>query len=186
MGKTAVEKIISAHVGHDAKAGDFVVADVDLAMTHDTTGPIAITAFREYGREKVWDASKVVIMLDHAAPSPNERISNLPTPDAALGAVAVLAAQPPDRWEDGVQALGGRLGLPAGFLRGTLKDHVRAWNTNARRAADSQLARLHDVKQRLTPAEETHETPADRPQAATPTIERIPTRPGHDPRGRGR
>ena len=77
MGKTAVEKIISAHAGHDAKAGDFVVADVDLAMTHDTTGPIAITAFREYGREKVWDASKVVIMLDHAAPSPNERISNL-------------------------------------------------------------------------------------------------------------
>ncbi|WP_232550170.1 toprim domain-containing protein [Propioniciclava soli] len=116
----------------------------------------------------------------------NERISNLPTPDAALGAVAVLAAQPPDRWEDGVQALGDRLGLPAGFLRGTLKDHVRAWNTNARRAADSQLARLHDVKQRLTPAEETHETPTDRPQAPTPTIERIPTRPGHDPRGRGR
>ncbi len=116
----------------------------------------------------------------------NERISNLPTPDAALGALAVLAAQPPDRWEDGIQALGDRLGLPAGFLRGTLKDHVRAWNTNARRAADSQLARLHDVKQRLTPTEETHETPADRPQAPTPTIERIPTRHGHDPRGRGR
>ena len=116
----------------------------------------------------------------------NERISNLPTPDAALGALAVLAAQPPDRWEDGVQALGDRLGLPAGFLRGTLKDHVRAWNTNARRAADSQLARLHDVKQRLTPTGETHETPADRPQAATPTIERIPTRPGRGPRGRGR
>jgi 3-isopropylmalate/(R)-2-methylmalate dehydratase large subunit len=77
MGKTAVEKIISEHAGHDAKAGDFVVADVDLAMTHDTTGPIAITAFREYGKERVWDASKVVIMLDHAAPSPNERISNL-------------------------------------------------------------------------------------------------------------
>lgn len=116
----------------------------------------------------------------------NERISNLPTPDAALGALAVLAAQPPQQWEDGIQALGDRLGLPAGFLRGTLKDHIRAWNTNARRAADSQLARLHDVKQRLTPTEETHESPADRPQAPTPTIERIPTRHGHDPRGRGR
>jgi 3-isopropylmalate/(R)-2-methylmalate dehydratase large subunit len=58
MGKTAVEKIISAHTGHDAKAGDFVVADVDLAMTHDTTGPIAITAFGNTGREQVWDASR--------------------------------------------------------------------------------------------------------------------------------
>lgn len=77
MGKTAVEKIISAHAGEDVKAGDFVIADVDLAMIHDTTGPIAIKAFEEYGKEKVWDPSKMVVVLDHAAPSPNERISNL-------------------------------------------------------------------------------------------------------------
>ena len=77
MGRTAAEKIISAHAGTDARAGDFVVACVDLAMIHDTTGPIAIKAFREYGREKVWDPSKMVIVLDHATPSPSERISNL-------------------------------------------------------------------------------------------------------------
>lgn len=77
MGRTAAEKIISARAGIDARAGDFVVADADLAMIHDTTGPIAIKAFREYGKEKVWDPSKMVIVLDHATPSPNERISNL-------------------------------------------------------------------------------------------------------------
>ncbi len=77
MGRTAAEKIISAHAGAGVRAGDFVVADVDLAMIHDTTGPIAIKAFREYSREKVWDPSKMVIVLDHAAPSPNERVSNL-------------------------------------------------------------------------------------------------------------
>lgn len=77
MGRTAAEKIISAKAGVDARAGDFVVACADLAMIHDTTGPIAIKAFREYGREKVWDPSKMVIVLDHATPSPNERISNL-------------------------------------------------------------------------------------------------------------
>ncbi|NLB83936.1 MAG: 3-isopropylmalate dehydratase large subunit, partial [Synergistaceae bacterium] len=75
MGKTAAEKIISSHAHEDVKGGDYVVADVDLAMIHDTTGPIAIRAFEEYGKEKVWDPSKMVIVLDHATPSPNERIS---------------------------------------------------------------------------------------------------------------
>ncbi|MBL3539777.1 3-isopropylmalate dehydratase large subunit [Aminivibrio sp.] len=77
MGRTAAEKIVSAHSGCDAVAGDFVVADVDLAMIHDTTGPIAIKAFEEYGKERVRAPSKMVVVLDHAAPSPNERISNL-------------------------------------------------------------------------------------------------------------
>lgn len=76
-GRTAVEKIISNHCGRDARAGDFVVADVDLAMIHDTTGPIAIKAFEEYDCQRVWDPGKMIIVLDHAVPSPNERISNL-------------------------------------------------------------------------------------------------------------
>lgn len=79
MGRTAAEKIISVHSGSAVRAGDFVVADVDLALIHDTTGPIAIKAFKEYGRERVWDPSKMIIVLDHATPSPNERISNLHT-----------------------------------------------------------------------------------------------------------
>ena len=77
MGKTAAEKIVSAHARQDVKAGDFAVVEADLAMIHDTTGPIAIKAFEEYGRERVWDPSKMLIVLDHATPSPNERISNL-------------------------------------------------------------------------------------------------------------
>jgi len=77
MGKTIVEKIIAKHCGGEVKAGDFVVAGVDLAMSHDSTGPIAVEAFRKYGREKVWDPSKVLFVLDHATPSPNERVSGL-------------------------------------------------------------------------------------------------------------
>lgn len=77
MGRTAAEKIVSAHARQDVKAGDFAVVDADLAMIHDTTGPIAIKAFEEYGRERVRDPSKMIIVLDHATPSPNERISNL-------------------------------------------------------------------------------------------------------------
>lgn len=77
MGKTMVEKIISANCHKEVKAGDFAVVDVDLAISHDATGPIAIKAFQEYGRDKVWDASKVSFILDHATPSPNERVSAL-------------------------------------------------------------------------------------------------------------
>jgi homoaconitase/3-isopropylmalate dehydratase large subunit len=38
-------------------------------MIHDTTGPIAIQAFEEYGKERVWDPSKMVVVLDHATQS---------------------------------------------------------------------------------------------------------------------
>lgn len=77
MGKTMVEKIISAHSKEEVKAGDFAVVEVDLAMSHDATGPIAVKAFEEYGRDRVWDPSRVAFILDHATPSPNERVSGL-------------------------------------------------------------------------------------------------------------
>jgi len=77
MGKTIVEKILSKHCNKNVKAGDFIVANIDLAITHDTTGPIAIETFKQFGVKKVWDPDKVVIFLDHATPSPNERISSI-------------------------------------------------------------------------------------------------------------
>lgn len=77
MGNTMVEKVIAAHCKEQVKAGDFAVVDVDLAMSHDATGPIAVKAFKAYGKERVWDPSTVVFILDHATPSPNERVSGL-------------------------------------------------------------------------------------------------------------
>lgn len=77
MGKTIIEKIISGHVGEEVKAGDYCVVPVDMLMCHDATGPLAIKAFREFERERVWDPTKVAFVLDHATPSPNERISGL-------------------------------------------------------------------------------------------------------------
>ncbi|MCF7935194.1 MAG: 3-isopropylmalate dehydratase large subunit [Synergistales bacterium] len=77
MGKTAVEQIIGAHCGQDVVAGDYAVVSVDLAMSHDSTGPIAIRAFREFGTERVSHPERIVFILDHATPSPNERVSGL-------------------------------------------------------------------------------------------------------------
>lgn len=76
-GKTIVEKIISSHCGQDVYAGDFAVVNVDLAMAHDSTAPLAIQAFRQYEEPRVWDASRLVFVLDHAVPSPNEQVSRL-------------------------------------------------------------------------------------------------------------
>jgi len=71
MGKTIVEKIFSKACGKEVKAGDFVFANIDLAMIHDITAPLAIKAFKEIaGKEaKVWDANKVIMAFDHQAPA---------------------------------------------------------------------------------------------------------------------
>jgi 3-isopropylmalate/(R)-2-methylmalate dehydratase large subunit len=77
MGQTIVEKIISAHAGKNVVQGEIVIVSVDGAMASDTTAPLAIKAFREMGGKRVWDPNRCVLVIDHAAPAPNERIANL-------------------------------------------------------------------------------------------------------------
>jgi len=47
MGKTLSEKILSAKSGNNARAGDIVIASVDLSFVQDTTGPLTVMQFRE-------------------------------------------------------------------------------------------------------------------------------------------
>jgi 3-isopropylmalate/(R)-2-methylmalate dehydratase large subunit len=49
MGQTLVEKILSRKLGRIVRAGEIVVAPIDLAMGQDGTAPLAIKAFREMG-----------------------------------------------------------------------------------------------------------------------------------------
>jgi 3-isopropylmalate/(R)-2-methylmalate dehydratase large subunit len=77
MGQTIVEKIISAHAGKNVYQDEIVIVPVDGAMASDTTGPLTIKAFREMGGKKVWQPDRCFLVIDHAAPAPNERISNL-------------------------------------------------------------------------------------------------------------
>ncbi|MCO5190947.1 MAG: 3-isopropylmalate dehydratase large subunit [Anaerolineae bacterium] len=77
MGQTSAEKIISRHIRRTVRAGDIIIVPVDGAMATDTTAPLAIKAFREMGGRRVWDAGKMALVIDHAAPAPNERIANL-------------------------------------------------------------------------------------------------------------
>ncbi len=77
MGQTIVEKILSQKTGSKVSAHDIVITPVDGVMATDTTAPLSIQAFQSMGGIKVWDASKVSFIIDHAAPAPNERIANL-------------------------------------------------------------------------------------------------------------
>jgi 3-isopropylmalate/(R)-2-methylmalate dehydratase large subunit len=76
MGKTIAEKILSKKSGTDAKAGDIVIARVDLAFLQDTTGPLTVRQYRSSGMGKLADAKRTVLFIDHAAPSPNANLSN--------------------------------------------------------------------------------------------------------------
>jgi 3-isopropylmalate/(R)-2-methylmalate dehydratase large subunit len=77
MGKTIVEKILSRASGRDIGADDIVVVGIDAAVAHDGTAPLAIEAFREMGGKKVWDPSRIVLVIDHIAPSASEGTSSL-------------------------------------------------------------------------------------------------------------
>lgn len=77
MGKTIAEKILSNHSGTDAHAGDIVVAGVDFCMGQDGTSGVAIDVFNSMNVPKVFDPSKIAIIIDHSSPSPNEGVSKI-------------------------------------------------------------------------------------------------------------
>lgn len=76
MGKTISEKILSAHAGHDIKAGDFAIVDVDLAYVQDGTGPLTVRQFQAMGFQDVPDPKRRILFIDHASPSPRRELSN--------------------------------------------------------------------------------------------------------------
>lgn len=75
MNLTIAEKILSRASGKKATAGEFVVAKIDAAMTHDGNAHLTIKAFQEMGGHKVWDPTKISIVIDHVAPSASETMS---------------------------------------------------------------------------------------------------------------
>src|SRR5437667_11861937 len=46
-------------------------------MAQDSTGPLAIKVFGEMGVPRVWDPSKIHLVIDHSFPAPDETVANL-------------------------------------------------------------------------------------------------------------
>jgi len=76
LGNTISEKIISAHADKQLKAGDISVVDVDVVMSQDGTGPLAVSQTKKMGFETVKNPKKSIFFIDHAAPSPRKELSN--------------------------------------------------------------------------------------------------------------
>lgn len=75
MGKTIAERILSSHSGADAHAGDIVIANLDFMIGQDGTSGVAIDSFNKMKAKKVFDPSKIAIIIDHSSPSPNQGVS---------------------------------------------------------------------------------------------------------------
>ncbi len=76
MGQTIAEKILSAHAGKKVQAGELIIANVDVAMVQDGTGPLTVQEFKKLGKEKLANPSRTILFIDHAAPSPRKELSN--------------------------------------------------------------------------------------------------------------
>lgn len=77
MGMTLAEAILSRKAGKPVKAGEIVLVDLNFMMGQDGTSPLAIKAFREMGGARVFDPSKIALVIDHSSPSPNHGVSQL-------------------------------------------------------------------------------------------------------------
>lgn len=70
MGKTIIEKILSAHTDtKDFKIGDIIKARVDFAFANDITAPLAIKYFKESEAKQVFDQKRIGLIPDHFAPN---------------------------------------------------------------------------------------------------------------------
>ena len=75
--QTIAEKIFSAHANRSAYAGESVVARVDVVMATDGSGPLALEFFRRMGGTRSFDGTKVLMVLDHYVPCPNDKVAAL-------------------------------------------------------------------------------------------------------------
>jgi methanogen homoaconitase large subunit len=67
---TMSEQILSRVAGRPVRAGDVVTASVDLVMVHDSLAPGIIRILHnELGADRVWDAQRVAVVIDHVAPA---------------------------------------------------------------------------------------------------------------------
>ena len=75
MGQTIAEKILSAHAGKSVNAGELIIANVDVTMVQDGTGPLTVQEFKKLGKPLA-NPKRSILFIDHAAPSPRKELSN--------------------------------------------------------------------------------------------------------------
>lgn len=70
MGMTMTQKILAKASGQaSVKAGDLIMANLNLVLGNDITSPVAIREFEKFGIESVFDKTKIALVPDHFTPN---------------------------------------------------------------------------------------------------------------------
>jgi DNA primase len=89
-----------------------------------------------------------------------ERLDNLAPEQARVAAMRILSARPGRAWEPGVNQVRARLQLSQLQARRDLRDAVKTWDADPRKAALAELHKSSEVRARLAAAAD--KTPAER------------------------
>lgn len=67
---TMTQKILAAHAGLEkVVAGQLINAKLDMVLANDITGPVSINEFEGNDFDKVFDKSKISLVMDHFTPN---------------------------------------------------------------------------------------------------------------------
>ena len=70
MGMTMTQKILANAAGKESvKAGELIMANLNLVLGNDITTPVAIGEFDKIGLDGVFDKAKVALVPDHFTPN---------------------------------------------------------------------------------------------------------------------
>jgi DNA primase catalytic core len=89
-----------------------------------------------------------------------ERLDHLAPEQARVAAMRVISARPSRAWAPGVSQVRARLQLSQLQARRDLRDAVKSWDADPRKAAQAELHKSSDVRARLSAAAE--QTPVER------------------------
>ncbi|MDR0223217.1 MAG: 3-isopropylmalate dehydratase large subunit [Oscillospiraceae bacterium] len=70
MPMTMTQKILAKHAGADSvTAGRLIKAKADMVLGNDITSPVAVNEFEKAGFDRVFDAKKIALVMDHFTPN---------------------------------------------------------------------------------------------------------------------
>lgn len=70
MGMTMTQKILAAHAGLESvQAGQLKNAKLDMVLGNDVTSPVAINEMNKFGKNSVFDKTRISLVMDHFTPN---------------------------------------------------------------------------------------------------------------------
>lgn len=70
MGMTMTQKILAAAAGlPEVKAGQLIMADLDMVLANDITGPVSINEMDKFNKKGVFNKDKIALIPDHFSPN---------------------------------------------------------------------------------------------------------------------